>query len=60
MKNENKEHYTKFKTKEIKFTNTNKEDVKMINVCGASKYNHSGHYVNNTCKYKYYKVIRNR
>ena len=43
MKDENKNYKTKNEMKDIRFTNTNREDVKMINVNDTSKYDHSGH-----------------
>ena len=43
MESENENYKTENETKEIKFTNANRKEVKMINVDDTSKYDHLGH-----------------
>ena len=43
MENENENHKTENETKENKFTNTSREDTKMINIGDTSKYDRLGH-----------------
>ena len=43
IENENENHKTENETKYIKFMNTRREDVKVINVGDTSKYGRSGH-----------------
>ena len=43
MENENENLKIENETKQIKFTNTNREDIKMIDIDDTSKYDHLGY-----------------